>query len=202
MHRIHRFTGYVLIVALVASLAAGCGVLPTTPVTTSPAATGPVTAGQTQQVAGTNSLLGGVVGGLVSLVDWTVQFVFKFLNIVGSLGGSLSNGRWTVTLPPNAISGTATIGVGVQSATGSACQLSITPAVQNHFAVPATLTVDCSGVPADQLRNYVIFLYDPTTGQWNPVAGSTVDLTHMTVSAPLQHFSTYAVGPSSGRASW
>lgn len=42
----------------------------------------------------------------------------------------------------------------------------------------------------------------PATKAWGPVEGSTVDLAKRTVSAPLQHFSAYAVGPKGGKAGW
>ena len=64
------------------------------------------------------------------------------------------------------------------------------------------LTVNCSSVPTDVLRTYVIFWYNPTTKTWVPVSGSTVNLTTKTVSAPLQHFSNYSVGPTGGKAGW
>jgi hypothetical protein len=75
--------------------------------------------------------------------------------------------------------------------------LSISPADKNHFSVPVTLTIDCRGISQAQLSTFVIAWRDPATGKWVPVSGSKVDLTTMTVSAPLQHFSQYAAGPPS-----
>ena len=97
---------------------------------------------------------------------------------------------WTVTRP---------VSLGVANSTSGSCQLEILPTTKNHFATPARLTVSCPGVPDDALRNYTIFWLDPATRKWVPVAGSTVDLATKTVSAPLQHFSTYSVG---SKASW
>jgi hypothetical protein len=94
------------------------------------------------------------------------------------------------------------VGIGVAAGTSPACQLEIVPATKNHFSVPVILTVDCRTVPGTQLAHYVIFWFDPATSTWVPVAGSHVDPVHKTVSAPLQHFSRYAVGPADGKAGW
>ena len=168
---------------------AGCMQLSAPPVSSEYTAVAP------QQTAGSESLL-GTVG---SLVDGVAKLVFKVLTIVGDVGGSLSNGRWQVDVPAGAYSGSATVKIGVSSNTSSSCQLEISPAEKNGFRVPVQLTVDCSNVPSDQLKDYVILWLNPATGTWVPVDGSTVDLTHKTVSAPLKHFSTYAVG---GKAGW
>jgi hypothetical protein len=181
------------VAAVAVGLATGCSQLPTAP---------PIqvlgTTAAPQRVVESSSLLGDVT----SLIGDVTHLLIKVLNIVGSLGGSLTNGRWRVDVPPNAISGTATITIGVASLTSPSCQLGISPDSLNHFSVPVKLTVDCSSVSLDQLQTYSIFWYDPAKGTWTPVANSTVDLQAKTVSAPLQHFSQYAVGPTGGRASW
>jgi hypothetical protein len=144
----------------------------------------------------------GLLDGVGSIVGGLVNLVVKVLNVVGSIGGTLTNARWKVVIPPNAIDGTASVALGVASATSPDCQLEITPATKNHFSVPVTLTVDCRSVASDQLRNYVIYWYDPGTRKWVQVSGSRADLVAKTVSAPLSHFSQYAVGPAGGRSGW
>lgn len=178
---------------LATCLALGCGGMPTAPASSDTASM--AGAGRTSQPA-------GLLDGATSTVDGLVRLIVRTLNVVGSIGGSLSNGRWRVDIPPDAIEGTATVSLGVASSTSSACQLEISPASQNHFQVPVTLTVNCSSVPDDELRSYVIFRYDPGTKTWVPVEGSRVDLTTKTVSAPLQHFSNYAVGGGWGKSGW
>jgi len=126
----------------------------------------------------------------------------RTLNLVGSLGGSLTNGRWKVTIPANAVEGDATVAIGVLSSTSSSCQLEIMPAEKNPFRIPVTLTVNCSSVPSTTLKTYVILWFDPATSTWVPVQGSKVDLVKKTVSAPLSHFSRYSVGPLLGKAGW
>ena len=98
--------------------------------------------------------------------------------------------------------GRRTVRIGVIDDTSPSCQLEILPAEKNNFRIPVRLTASCSSVPAEQLKNYVIFWFNPATKTWVPVVGSTVDLTRKTVSAPLQHFSVYAVGAKGGKAGW
>ena len=182
-----RFARALLLVSLVAITAFGCGQLPTAP-------------SAVQSV--TESAPAAQPTGLISsVVDVLVGLIVRTLNLVGSLGGSLGNGRWRVVIPAGAVDGNATVQLGVQTSTSPQCQLEISPADKNHFAVPATLTVDCRSVSSDQLRNYQILWFNPTTRQWVPVQGSKVDLTAKTVSAPLLHFSQYAVGRD-GKAGW
>jgi len=187
---------FILPIALVLAVgfAVGCGHMPTAPTATVQAAAGSA-AGGAQQAAQPNGLIGDVVGGLLRLI-------VRVLNLVGSLGGSLSNGRWRVDIPANAVGGNATVTLGVASSYSPACQLEISPVSLNHFSTPVTLTVDCSSVSSSALSTYVIYWYNPDTQVWTQVAGSKVDLTRKTVSAPLQHFSQYAVGPAGGRAGW
>jgi len=172
--------------ALAVGLAVGCGHMPTAPATAVQA-----TAGSAQQAAQPDGLIGSLVGGVLKLL-------VRILNLVGSLGGSLSNGRWRVEIPPNAVNGDATVSLGVTSDSSPSCQLDISPASLNHFSTPVTLTVDCRSVPASDLSSYVIYWYDPVKAAWTEVPGSRVDLASKSVSAPLQHFSGYAVG----RAGW
>jgi len=182
-----------LLIGLVAASVFGCGKLPTAPssVQTSAAPTVSTSA----QPEGLLSGVGGIVNTLIGLI-------VRVLNLVGSLGGSLNNGRWHVVVPAGAVDGNATIALGVPNTSSPDCKLEIWPSDKNHFSVPVRLTVNCSSVLSDQLRNYVIYWYNPTTKTWVEVSGSTVDLTHKTVSAPLQHFSGYSVGPKGGKAGW
>ena len=190
MRRLRNVVASLLLGMLALGLSAGCFQIVTAPVSPQQLASAP-----SGQMAQPDGLIGSVVG----VVDGLVKLVFKVLSIVGSIGGSVSNGRWRVDVPAGAFDGTATVGVGVASSASPNCQLEISPADKNHFLKPVRLTVNCSGVATEQLKNYVIFWFDPTTKTWVPVSGSTVDLTNKTVSAPLQHFSSYAVG---GKAGW
>lgn len=206
MLRSRRVLAVSLLVAMVTGLA-GCGAMTTAPisnpssstVTVDPAPSGTTTVNSTGSIStSTNGLL-GAVGSLFGTV---IGLVVRVVNVVGSLGGSLTNGRWRVDIPANAIDGTASVGLGVRSSTSADCQLEIAPVTKNHFSVPVRLTADCRSVPNSALAGYVIFWFDPATGKWVPVAGSKVDLVNKTVSAPLLHFSKYSVGPADGKAGW
>ena len=176
--------------ALAVGLVVGCGQMPTAPNVTAQAA-----ASSAQQGAEADGLIGGLVGGLLNLL-------VKVLHLVGSIGGSLSNGRWHVDIPAGAVNGDGTVTLATASATSPDCQLGISPSSLNGFSKPVTLTADCSSVSNNILSTYVIYWYNPNTRVWEEVAGSKVDLTRKVVTAPLMHFSQYAVGPSGGRAGW
>jgi len=189
MLRIKHVFATLLLGTFAIGLGAGCMELSTAPV--SPPQVASEVSGQSAQSAQPAGLIDGLLGGLLRLV-------FRVLNIVGSIGGSLSNGRWRVDVPAGAFDGTATVKIGVASSSSADCQLEIWPADKNHFSTPVRLTANCSGISSDQLKDYIIFWFDPASRTWVPVEGSTVDLNRKTVSAPLQHFSTYKVG----KAGW
>ena len=193
-------------IAVAISLASGCGRLTTAPVVTGPGAVATGTQATGTQATGPAPARviesEGLIGDIGTILSDVTHLVFRTLDIVGNVGGSLTNGRWRVDVPPNAVVGNATVRIGIPSPTSSACQLEITPVSKNHFDTPVQLTVDCRSVPRDRLVTYVVFWHDPTTDKWVPVPGSSVDLQAKTVSAPLQHFSQYAVGPVEGRGSW
>jgi hypothetical protein len=184
-----------LLTALLTAAITGCSQLPTNPATTSQASPGSIAAARSAESAGLLSTAGSLLNGLATLIVRTLQ-------LVGSVGGSLTNGRWRVVLPPDAVEGNVTIALAVPDATSPDCQLEIWPADRNHFSKPVTLIADCRNVSNDRLRTYIIYWYNPDTRKWVPVPGSTVDLTTKTVRAPLSHFSKYAVGPQGGRAGW
>jgi hypothetical protein len=222
MERMTRWFLMVVVAAVVGAVV-GCGSMTTAPtpanMTTNVTTTASAGSGTAPQAASTtvadspsgdgsastltgttnesSSLLSGIpiLGAITGLITRTLQ-------LIGFIGGSLTNGRWTVQVPPNAVSGNGTVSIGVASLTSDNCQLGILPLSLNHFSTPVTLTVDCRSVPAQDLAGYTIFWYDPSTGHWVPVAGSQVDLVHKTVHAPLSHFSRYAVGPADGKAGW
>jgi len=193
MWRFKKIVATLLLGTFAAGLIAGCVELPTGPASRLQAASVP---------SGRSAQSTDLIGSVVSVVDGLVKLVFKALTIVGSVGGSLTNGRWRVDVPAGAFDGSATVRIGVIDDTSPSCQLEILPAEKNNFRIPVRLTASCSSVPAEQLKDYVIFWFNPATKTWVPVVGSTVDLTRKTVSAPLQHFSVYAVGAKGGKAGW
>lgn len=201
MRSFNRFVAALLIATTVMVAGSGCGQLPTAPVTTTSAGAAGVAASP-GAAAQSSSLLGGVVGTVGTVVGGLVNLVVRTLDIVGSVGGTLLNGRFRVDVPAGAIDGNATISIATAGSQSPECDLGITPADRNHFAVPVTLTINCPNVPATTLRTYVVLWWNPATSAWEAVPGSTVDLDKRTVSAPLQHFSRYTVGTADGKAGW
>jgi hypothetical protein len=117
-------------------------------------------------------------------------------------GGAVVNGRWQVVVPAGAFEGSARISVATPAAKSWAVGLGITPVEKNHFDRPVLLVVDCHGVAPKRLSTWFISWWNPDTKTWVPVAGSVVDMKKKTVSAPLSHFSVYAVGPTAGKSGW
>jgi len=189
MRSFKKLASRLVLVGALAVTVFGCGKLATAPnpVQTSVTAT-----------ASSPAQSEGLLSGVGSILNSMVGLIVRTLNLVGSLGGSLSNGRWRVDVPAGAVDGSATIALGVASTTSSDCKLEIWPSDKNHFSVAATLTVDCANVASDQLSNYAIFWLDPSTQQWVEVSGSKVNLTNKTVSVSILHFSEYSARPRAG----
>ena len=198
MDRIKRVIAAVAL-GLIVGAFIGCGQMTTAP-TASLESNSRVTT--TGSAASTGMTTNGLLTPVSSLLSSLIGLLVRTLNIVGSLGGTLTNGLWRLEIPANAIDGSATVAIGVQSATSADCQLEISPVTKNHFAVPVRVIVDCRSVPSSQLATYVIYWFDPATRRWVQVQGSQVDLVAKTVSAPLSHFSRYSVGPAGGKAGW
>src|SRR5439155_13898978 len=59
---------------------------------------------------------------------------------VSASGGALTNGRWTLTVPANAVPAGAHFTLSVPGARGAACQVQVTPA-NAAIKAPLTLTV-------------------------------------------------------------
>lgn len=194
------------LVGFLAGFVVGCGQMTMSPVSDEVASPGAIDTGTNPGNpggdVGTETGQSGGVGSLTSILRSLAGLVVRVIYVVGNAGGMVTNGRWHVDVPAGAIDGTATVGIGVPSRTSPDCKLEIAPLSKNHFAVPVMLTADCRSVPSSQLANYVIYWFDPVSRTWVPVAESKVDIGKKTVSAPLQHFSQYSVGPAGGKAGW
>lgn len=127
------------------------------------------------------------------LLSTTAQVVSVTVN--GLLGGVITNGDWTVTIPAGAFSGVGLITVTVPDASVRKCDLAIFPSLLNSFNVPVTLTCKLQGM--DEVQTYVMKWWDPSTKAWKEIP-STNSSTTMTCNASLPHFSTY----SCGKAGW
>lgn len=121
-----------------------------------------------------------------------------YAQISGDKGGTLTVGRFTLQVPAHAFSGTATVGIQVPDQAVLQCNLSISPAGANAFAVPVTLTSDYSGGNVVDPNTLVEVWFDGSAGLWRQVPGSSVDTTQQVVHAPLSHFSSYGVASKAG----
>ena len=193
MRSFKKLASRLVLIGVLAVTVFGCGKLTT--------ATNPIEAPVTA-TASSPAQSEGLLSGIGGVLNTLVGLIVRTLNLVGSLGGSLDNGRWHVVLPPGAVDGNATIALGVANSTSPDCKLEIWPSDRNHFSVPATLIVDCRNVASDQLSNYAIYWFDPSAKQWVELSGSQVSLADKTVSVQILHFSQYCAGPSGGRAGW
>jgi hypothetical protein len=163
--------------------AAGCSNLPTAP--TAPSTSAPAASG------GSSEILGLFESSSTTTTTKTL----------GLLGGAVRAGDFTLTVPPLALTRTATITVRQPDPARPVVELSISPASANNFLVPVLLTADASKMERSLLSVSCVSYYNPATDKWEPVSGSTVSLLSLTVSAPLSHFSTYRV-ESGGKAGW
>jgi len=127
-----------------------------------------------------------------------IQSATSTKTISGLLGGTVSAGKFKVVIPPLALAGTATVTVTQSDLSKPVVELAITPASANRFRVPVTLIAQGSGLDLRTLSASYISYFNPATGTWQRVLGSTVDLKLLTVQAPLWHFSTYRVESKAG----
>jgi hypothetical protein len=176
-----------LCLALLLALA-GCSNMPNAPAAPNQSgSTANTTGGSSAQ---TLSLLGG------STSSATTKSV-----VVGPLGGVVSVGDFTVVIPPAALLQTATVTVSQPDLAHPVVNLSIAPASANHFLLPVLLVANVKRLDPALLSLATISYYNPTTGQWETVSGVSLSLLNLTLTAPLQHFSTYRVS-ADGKAGW
>ena len=114
--------------------------------------------------------------------------------IDGRVGGSVSVGSFRIDVPAGAFQGSATISITQSDPNVLVCDIGISPASANGFAVPVTIV---SKLPTAQSVNDVWLWYDASVNAWRPI-GSQPNLTTLELSSPLWHFSTYGVE----RAGW
>jgi hypothetical protein len=138
--------------------------------------------------ATTDALLAGSRGGSAPSRSLTTT-----AKVDGGVGGKLSCGRFVVTVPPGAFSGTGTVSMTLADSALAVVDLSISPNALNRFAVPVQLSYDPRGLAL--VSPVTIFWLDHT--KWvglptRPQLGTGFP------TADLQHFSKY----SAGKAGW
>lgn len=118
--------------------------------------------------------------------------------IDGAVGGTLTCGRFQLTLPPGAFAGNRVITILDTSWPFVECRL-LPEGLQ--FDVPVTLAVDLRNTTGDSPTT-TVFWFDPSQplNSWVDVGSSYVAASHLVVTQ-LHHFSTYRPG-SGGRVGW
>lgn len=183
----HRGIAACLAIALLASW--GCSHSPTAPFV-SPVSDGPGFLRVASGAVGASSS-SGPGGGAVT--------------IDGFRGGTVSNGRFQLRIPPGAFAGRATITITVPDPAVLRCQLTISPPVLNGFLVPVQLVADYSnssgpgpGGPAPSDPTPLAF--DGANRRWVVMPGSSVTSWNNTLTTPLPHLSDFGVAGS--RSGW
>jgi hypothetical protein len=171
-------------------IAAGCSNLPTKPLGTN----------ESESSAIATEVASSEVLGLNLHSDDSNQATTKRV-IVGLLGGIVSAGDFTLVIPPAAITGTVTVTVSQPDLDHPIVNLSISPASANRFRLPVLMIANAKRMDHSLIGIAEINYYNPATGQWERVPGSSVSILNLTVTAPLMHFSTYRVG-AGGKAGW
>ena len=174
---------------------AGCSDLPTKPQL---GPEGGSSATATDAAIATDVAPAEVLG--INLGGGTTSSTTKSM-VIGVLGGTVSVGNFTVIVPPAALLQTATITVSQPDLAHPVVNLSISPASANRFLLPVLLVADAKPMNPSLLSIASIGYYNPATGKWETVAGSAISLLDLTVTAPLWHFSTYRV-QAGGKAGW
>lgn len=190
--RIRRAVAAATLIALAAVAMIGCSTLPAAPVVPdgiqAEAEASLVRVPGGAAPGGLTGLLGDLAGTTTTLLQKTVK------TITGVDGGRVSAGRFTVEVPPGAISGTGEISVTVPDSSVLRVDLHILNA-PNAFEVPVTLEVSYAGVdgnPDADPAYYKIFWFDEQARVWRMLQ-TEVDLERQVVSTRLEHFSTYGV---------
>ena len=117
--------------------------------------------------------------------------------VSGLLGATLRSGPWTVVIPAGAFNGTTRVSMHSVPVRALAVSLDLADPTLNHFNKPVLLTWH-SANPAGAL-NKTIYWWSPQDMRWEEVPGTTANPVTGDVTAPLEHFSIYAVG---GKAGW
>ena len=94
MRSFKKLASRLVLVGVLAVSVFGCGKLTT--------ATNPVQTAVTA-TASSPAQSEGLLSGLGGILNTVVGLIVRTLNLVGSLGGSLDNGRWHVVVPAGAV---------------------------------------------------------------------------------------------------
>lgn len=115
--------------------------------------------------------------------------------INGSIGGTVTCGRFRVRIPAGAFSGKGTVTMTVADTAVAVVSLSISPSNLNNFKIPAALSYNPTGLGLTD--PVVIYWYDSQRRVWVSLA-TGVDVSTGLPTVLLTHFSQYGAG----KAGW
>ncbi len=133
----------------------------------------------------------------VSMVRYATPITpMTTVRMIGAGGGTISTGRFTLTIPAGALS--ATTAVSLNEVSNYQMQVQIEP-TGLAFSTPATLQFNYTGTSADPSSpNYIpggslsALWFDPSLSQWTNIGGSDNSSTKL-FSTSLNHLSYYAL---------
>lgn len=151
------------------------------------------TAASTVTPAASSSLVGGLTGGLLNgLLACAPQPYASATQVIGPAGGTIHVGRHRLVIPGGALSAPVTITAESPSDEVSSVRLSPEGLRFNSGHSPV-LTLDYSSCPLGRLQVLKHIAYTTDRLQILYLLQSLDNLLLMQVSAPLEHFSRYAV---------
>jgi hypothetical protein len=194
MLRLSRFTA--LAVALVVGAAACSSDIATAP-TAPPPATVQSPEVSPSLIGGVTGTLGGVTGTLTDLlrlgyVQCTPQPEARAQALIGVGGGTIRAGKHTLTIPAGALSQTVTITMVAPSDSTVDVVFEPEGLTFNRSRTP-TLTLDYSNCGRSLLNLKKRIVYSDNLLNILEILSSLDDLGSSKVSAPIKHFSRYAV---------
>ena len=197
--RLNRWMRNGAVAATAIILLAGCGETPLGPASLELSGGSATAPSASEQAARFGTGTGGSVAVLTeaqvqALLGGAAQ-VTSATSVVGTNGGSVKCGRFTVTVPSGAFRGTAVVTVRLGGPAADVVDLAISPANLNNFRKDVSLSYDTAGLASTD--GLTIFWYDPSTKNWVNL-GATKDPKTGLPTVSLKHFSVYRAG----KAGW
>lgn len=183
-NRAHLASGLALALAVALT---GCG---------QDSVTGPVSENAPSRAARGGLEENGVVTGTFSTSAWTLVGSKS----IGSAGGTVTGGRYTLTIPSKALTSTNTITI--SQLASNILDAEFGPAGLK-FSKPVTLVMNYAGTNADPASsNYngtqpAYFQYNSSTGTWTSIAG-TLNTSAKTFTVQISSFNPAAASTGGG----
>jgi hypothetical protein len=149
---------------------------------------GDLTGGLTSTVDGLTSTVVGTVGSVTDLLLCSPQPYAITSQDIGPNGGVLKVGTHTLSIPGNAVQGT--VRITAEQISGKTNSIRFSPEGL-HFAKPATLTMSYDNCLLVLVQKKIVYTDEKL--KILEVLGSLDLFQKKSVSAPIDHFSRYAV---------